>query len=93
MRNLFFFIFLLHFGCQPNNSPLSENQRPENTLFQALSPQVTNIHFTNQVVDDKEFNIFNYRNFYNGGGVALGDGNNDGLRDIILFVNKQENKL
>ena len=52
--------------------------------------------------DSKEFNIFNYRNYYNGGGIGVGDINNDGLPDIyygsnfsnnVLYLNKGESKI
>jgi len=53
----------------------------------------TGIHFINTVHDTKELNILNYRNFYNGGGVAIGDINNDGLADIFFTANQGSNKL
>lgn len=53
----------------------------------------TGIHFNNQVKDTKEFNIFKYRNFYNGGGVAIGDVNHDGRPDIFFTSNQHENQL
>ncbi len=53
----------------------------------------TGIDFRNDVKDTKEDNSFLFRNFYNGGGVALGDINNDGLPDVFLTSNQGENKL
>ena len=53
----------------------------------------TGIHFSNDVKNTPEFNIINYRNFYNGGGVAIGDINNDGLPDIFFTSNMGANKL
>ncbi len=53
----------------------------------------TGIHFSNDVQNKPNFNIFTYRNFYNGGGVAIGDINNDGLPDIFFTSNMGANKL
>ncbi len=53
----------------------------------------TGIEFKNNVVDGKLENSFLFRNFYNGGGVALGDINNDGLPDVFFTSNMGENKL
>src|SRR5439155_4553760 len=41
----------------------------------------------------RNFNIYTYRNFYNGGGVAIGDVNNDGLPDLFFTANMEPNKL
>ena len=71
----------------------SGEKTPSDPLFQKLSAEETHINFANTVTDDKDFNIFNYRNFYNGGGVAIGDVNNDGLSDVLLIANMGENKL
>lgn len=53
----------------------------------------TGIDFTNTIQDAKSMNIFNYRNFYNGGGAAIGDINNDGLADVFFTANQGKNKL
>ncbi|QEC70246.1 CRTAC1 family protein [Panacibacter ginsenosidivorans] len=53
----------------------------------------TGIDFINNVQNERDFNIFTYRNFYNGGGVAIGDINNDGLADIFFTANMSTNKL
>ena len=65
-----------------------------NTLFTSLSPSKTNIHFTNTLESKKAFGILYYLYYYNGGGVATGDINNDGLPDIYFTANsKGHNKL
>src|SRR6185437_4067253 len=53
----------------------------------------TGIDFNNKVEDGKLENSFLFRNMYNGGGVAIGDINNDGLPDIFFTSNQGENKL
>jgi enediyne biosynthesis protein E4 len=60
-------------------------------LFQLM--ENTGIHFANNVQDGPLDNSFLFRNFYNGGGVAIGDINNDGLPDIFFTSNMGSNKL
>jgi enediyne biosynthesis protein E4 len=51
------------------------------------------VDFKNTLIESKKSNVFNYRNFYNGGGVAIGDLNNDGLSDIFFTGNQVSNRL
>lgn len=62
-------------------------------LFESLSPKKTGIDFTNTLTETEEFNIIEYLYFYNGGGVAVGDINNDGLLDVYFSSNQIQNKL
>jgi hypothetical protein len=64
------------------------------TLFISLSPSETNVTFENKLENKHLFNILYYLYFYNGGGVSVGDINNDGLPDIYFTANgKGKNKL
>ena len=63
------------------------------TLFTQLPSSDTGIDFINEVKNGEDMNIFKYRNFYNGGGVAIGDINNDGLSDVYFTSNLGKNKL
>ena len=63
------------------------------TLFQSLKSDQTNIQFTNTVTESEQENILNYEYFYNGGGVGAGDFNNDGLIDLYFTGNQVESKL
>lgn len=63
------------------------------TLFNLLSAGQTGINFTNQLDYTEELNTYTYKNFYSGGGVGLGDFNNDGLVDIFFAGNLVANKL
>ena len=65
--------------------------KKRNPLFELV--ENCGIEFVNKVQDNDTINILNYRNFYNGGGVATGDINNDGLADVFFTANQGSNKL
>ena len=62
-------------------------------LFELMPPEHTRIAFENTLGYDYDFNVYRYRNFYNGGGVALGDINQDGQLDVFFTGNQTANRL
>ena len=69
------------------------DQDTEQKLFTLLSPSATNINFSNPIKESQDFNVLQYGYLYNGGGVAIGDINNDQLPDIYFSGNLVSNKL
>lgn len=72
-------------------SMLACKNTKEKTLFSRVTD--SNINFQNTLTESESFNVFRYRNFYNGGGVATGDLNNDGLPEVFFTANQSSNKL
>ena len=71
-------------------------QKEENLsmkTFELLDESITGIDFSNDLIYNNDFNVYKYRNFYNGGGVSVGDINNDNLLDIYFTSNQNQNKL
>lgn len=62
-------------------------------VFEKQKPKKLGIKFSNQLSEDRRNNILRYEYFYNGGGVAIGDLNNDGREDIFLTGNMVSNKV
>jgi hypothetical protein len=65
----------------------------EQKLFTLLTKEETGVDFSNDLISTEDMNILEYLYFYNGGGVAVGDINNDGWVDIYFTSNQGENKL
>tara|TARA_R110002049_G_scaffold9962_2_gene49658 strand:- start:22617 stop:26159 length:3543 start_codon:yes stop_codon:yes gene_type:complete len=63
------------------------------TLFKLLPTSQSGIDFNNQLFESDTLNILNQANIYNGGGVGIGDFNNDGLMDVYFAANMMSNKL
>ncbi|MDO5971289.1 VCBS repeat-containing protein [Flavivirga aquimarina] len=90
-----FYIFslCLFFGCKEEQAKQEVVVVEKETLFKSLSSKETGIRFNNTIQENPNnfFIVYNYA--YNGGGVAIGDINNDGLSDIYFTGNQVENKL
>ena len=72
---------------------LSTCQKNVPLQFTQIDPEQSGVFFSNDLSITEDYNPYTYRNFYNGGGVALGDINNDGLLDIYFSGNLVPNKL
>ncbi len=84
MKRLLFYVALpfFFFSCKQKQS-----------LFREIDPEKSGIHFNNLIVENDTLNAMNYEYIYNGGGVGVGDFNNDGLPDIYFTGNRVPNKL
>ncbi|WP_461139174.1 VCBS repeat-containing protein [Spirosoma pomorum] len=84
-------------ACQHSSDSSSLPQTADNptgpALFTLLSPDQTGVLFSNNLTEGLNTNVMMYEYFYNGGGVAVGDMNNDGLDDIYFTANMAPNKL
>ena len=78
-------------SCNSGNE--AGKKAAHNPLFTLLSPDSTNIHFANTLTEGLNTNVLLYEYFYNGGGVAVADLNNDGLQDIYFTANMAPCKL
>src|SRR3954469_6131498 len=85
LRNyLYLIFFIILFSCKNDD---------HSKLFTELDEGSTGINFRNLLQESKEMNVLVYSYFYNGGGVAIGDINNDGLQDIFFTGNMVKNRL
>jgi len=88
MKNILLYLQLLFFVSFPALA-----QKPQPTLFKSVPSSESGITFSNLLKESPALNIISYEYFYNGGGVGLGDFNNDGLIDIYFSGNMQAGKL
>jgi enediyne biosynthesis protein E4 len=93
MYRFFIVSIVLLSACTIKDEESKKTIDDPNTLFQRLPASVTGINFENALTVSEDFDVFRYRNFYNGGGVAIADINNDGLADVYLTSNMGDNKL
>ncbi|KAA3437589.1 VCBS repeat-containing protein [Rufibacter hautae] len=91
------FLLVVTLGCQKEKQEKETATAPASssgpTLFTLLSPETTNITFNNNLTETPYSNIIVYQYFYNGGGVAISDVNQDGLQDIYFSGNMVPNRL
>lgn len=84
-------------ACTSNKEHSDEiehsDDAPENAVFQKQPSANTGLTFINTLQERDDFDVFRYRNYYNGGGVGIADFNNDGLADIYFTSNMGDNKL
>jgi hypothetical protein len=71
----------------------SKQKEAQDYHFDLLTSEKTGIDFSNTLKPTKQFNIFYYMYFYNGGGVGAGDLNNDGLVDLCFSANQEPNRI
>lgn len=80
-------------SCQSSPQQDEPKNRKEIPLFTLISPEYSKVNFVNIIEEDSKRNVFTYEYFYNGGGVAILDVNNDKLPDLFFTGNMVEDRL
>jgi hypothetical protein len=83
---IFLSVLVILFLCQCSEKDVIEQ-------FTLLESSDTGLKFRNKLKEDENFNIFKYQYYYNGGGVAIADFNNDGMQDVFFTGNMVKNRL
>jgi len=85
MKKILLLVFcsVLLLSCKPDSE----------SLFKAVSPIESSIHFSNTITYADSLSVIDFEYMYNGGGVAVGDINNDGLQDLFFSGNMTSSKL
>ena len=81
-------ILMLFFNCKKEEESVTSKK-----IFKALEASNSGINFANSLTENDSLNYFTYSYLYMGGGVAVGDINNDGLKDVFFTGNQVSNKL
>ncbi|MEQ8535760.1 MAG: VCBS repeat-containing protein, partial [Imperialibacter sp.] len=92
IRSTFVYLILIAALLNACNQ-VAESPNQATPLFSLLDASSTGIEFNNELTYTEELNPYTFRNFFNGGGVGLGDVNNDGLIDVFFAGNLVDNKL
>jgi len=96
---IYIFCLLFFISCDeqkketPKRPKVQQSKSKEFTLFELLKPNQTGIGFQNMLTENQHFNSFSYDYFYNGGGVATADFDNDGNLDLFFTGNMSDNKV
>lgn len=75
-------------SCQSDPNPIAKGE-----LFTEMDANASGLNFSNDLTPDSTLNIIEYLYYYNGGGVAIGDINSDGLEDVLLTANQKPDQL
>ncbi len=92
MKNIYLALLamVMLFACGKDKEKVTKKP---SYLLTKVSEQNSGLDFVNLVTEDPQHSIINYIYYYNGGGVAAGDVNNDGLSDLFFVSNMGDNKL